>query len=92
MFLFVKKIKKISTDMTSLLNILYISDLCYDDRTKTTKACRGSKEDGNCAPATGYCGCVEGYKLNDINNACVKGPYINSFNLVRMSFSFDFRN
>ena len=68
--------------MISSLFILYVSDLCYDGNTENTKACSGSNEDGNCAPATGYCGCVAGYKLNDDNNTCVEGPYPNSSNLV----------
>ena len=58
------------------LYILYISDLCHDTDTNTAKACSGSQEDGNCNPDTGYCGCVTGHKLNDENNACVKGSYV----------------
>ena len=62
--------------MSSLLYILYISDLCHDENTKTAKTCSGSHEGGSCDPATGYCGCVTGYKLNNNNDACVKGPYL----------------
>ena len=74
----------------TLLYILYILDPCYDDKTKTTKACSGSNEDGKCAPATGFCGCVAGFKLNADNNACVNGSYTNTFNLVWISFSDNF--
>ena len=69
-----KKTFSIGTD--SLLYILNISDLCLDENSSTAKACKGLHEDGNCAPATGYCGCDTGYKLNIENNACVKGSYL----------------
>ena len=55
---------------------LYISDLCHDKSTQTAKTCDGSNEDRQCVPATGYCGCVTGYKLNKDNNACVEGSYL----------------
>ena len=65
-----------SIDMTSLLYILYISDLCHDKDTNAAKTCDGSEENRNCDPATGYCGCNKGYKLNDNNDACVEGSYL----------------
>ena len=60
----------------SIRTLFYISGRCYDDGTKTTKACSGLHQDGNCDPGTGYCGCDPGYKLNDNNDACVEGSYL----------------